>query len=234
MATSTSNPDPVLETQIFWDRYKREIAVVAAIFIAAGIAFTAYRFLEERREADAATALGSAKTADDYRGVISSYPKSAAAASAFLLAADELRKKQDFTGANAALQQFVDKFPNHPMATTARMAIASNIEAMGKPDEALATYRKIASSYPRDFLAPLAMLSQVRLLQAKGAIEEARTICGNVKDQYRESYFGAEAERTLRTVKPAPGPVAKPNPSTQSPAVPQPSPPPNASPAKPR
>ena len=227
---TTSTPDPVLETRIFWDRYKREIAAVIGIALLAAIGFSTYRYYEQRRENEAAAAVASAKTPEDYRRAIANYPKSPALATAYLSAADALRNAKDYAGANAELQQFVDKFASHSMATTARMAIASNLEAMGKNDEALATYQKIAASYPRDFLAPLAMISEVHLFEAKGQHDDARKACEDVMSQHSDSYFAAEAGAMLRRLKPAAGATAKVEPSVP---VPPPQPNPAGPPAKP-
>ena len=51
--------------------------------------------------------------------------------------------------------------------STAKLAMAANLESMGKMDEALALYQQIASAYPNTYAAPLAMLSQVYILKAE-------------------------------------------------------------------
>ena len=78
-----------------------------------------------------------------------------AGASAYLLFADTQRNEKKFAEANATLQTFLEKNPKHELAGTARLAIAGNLEALGKKDEALATYQRLVSSDPKGFAAPV-------------------------------------------------------------------------------
>jgi tetratricopeptide (TPR) repeat protein len=91
------------------------------------------------------------------------------------------------------------------------MAIAANLESLGKTDEALVMYQQIASAYPNSFNAPMALLSQVYILKAKGRNDDARRICETVLTQYRTSFWAGEAMQQLRLVKssssPAPAPI---------------------------
>ena len=82
------------------------------------------------------------------------------------------------------------------------MAMAANLESMGKNDEALSIYQQIASIYPNNFNAPLALLSQVYLLKSKNRIEEARRVCETILTRYRESFWAGEAAQELRLFKP--------------------------------
>jgi hypothetical protein len=65
-----SSTDPVLETQVFWDRHKKEVFAVLIIALLAVIAWGGYRLYSERRDDAASAMLTSAKTAADYQKVI--------------------------------------------------------------------------------------------------------------------------------------------------------------------
>jgi hypothetical protein len=82
------------------------------------------------------------------------------------------------------------------------MAMAGNLDSMGKTDEALAMYQQIASAYPNGYAAPLAMLSQVHILKAKNRNDDARRICETILTQYRTSFWAGEAMQQLRLLKP--------------------------------
>ena len=116
--------------------------------------------------------------------------------------AEAQRNEKKFIEANATLQVFINKNPNHELATSARMAMAANLESMGKTDEALSMYQRIAASYPKSFNAPLALYSQVHLLKAKNQNEDARRVCEAILTQYRDSFWAGEAARVLRSLKP--------------------------------
>ena len=119
------------------------------------------------------------------------------------------------------------------------MAMAGNLDSMGKTDEALAMYQQIASDYPNSYAAPLAMLSQVYILKAKNRNDDARRICETVLTQYRTSFWASEAMQQLRLLKPittsTPPPAASmPNvPPMLAPAAPAPQAPPAPEPKKP-
>ncbi len=191
--------DPALEAHVFWFKYRKEIAILLILATVAIFAIAGYRFYRDRREATAATLFGAAKTPAAYEEVINRYGDTAAAASAYLLLADGQRKQAKYAEANATLVKFLEKFPQHELASTARMAMAANLEAMGKQDEALATYQQIASANAGSFNAPMALIEQVHILQEKNRIDDARRICETIMTQYRDSYAAMEASQLLRT-----------------------------------
>ena len=195
--------DAALEAHVFWIRFKNEIAAVLVVALLAIIGFAGYRFYSDRRDSAASALLSSAKNASDFQQVITRYPNTPPGAAAYLLLAEAQRNEKKFIEANATLQVFTNKNPNHELATSAQMAMAANLESMGKTDEALSMYQRIAASYPKSFNAPLALYSQVHLLKAKNQGEEARRVCEAILTQYRDSFWAAEAARALRSLKPA-------------------------------
>src|SRR5437868_12614384 len=126
-----------LEAQVFWMRYRKQIVALIALALIALIIFGIYRFYSERRQNNAAAMFARSKTAADYQQLLNHYGDTLAAASAYLLLAEEQRKAQQYQEANSTLQTFIEKFPRHELVSSARMAIAGNFEAMGKQDEAL-------------------------------------------------------------------------------------------------
>ena len=119
--------------------------------------------------------------------------------------------------------------------------MAANLESMGKNDEALSVLQRLTSTDPKNFVVPMALLSEVYLLKAKGKTTEARQLCEKFLTEYRESPLAQEASRQLRLLKPPQEakPVAPPT-TAAAPAVspnvsPAPSAvlPPNPAPKKP-
>jgi TolA-binding protein len=192
--------NPALEAQVFWYKYRKQIAILLILAIVAIFTIAGYRLYRDRREATAATLFGAAKTTAAYEEVINRYGDTAAAASAYLLLADGQRKQSKYSESNATLVKFLEKFPQHELASTARMAMAANLEAMGKEDEALATYQQIASSNAGSFNASMALIEQAHILQEKNRLDDARRICETIMTQYRDSYAAMEASQLLRTV----------------------------------
>ena len=224
--------DVVLETHLFWERFQKPIIAALSIVLLAVIAFTAYRFYSDRRAAAASAALASAKSAQEYQEVITRFSTTPAAADAYILLAEAHRKEKKFEEANKTLETFIVKYPKHELLSTAKMAVAANLESMGKADEALVMYQQIASAYPNSYAAPLAMLSQVYILKAKNRNDDARHICETILTQYRTSFWAGEAMQQLRLLKPitasTPAPTAGPTipPMLSIPSAPAPQAPP--------
>jgi len=79
--------------------------------------------------------------------------------------------------------------------------LATNLEAQGKVDEALAAYQKVTTTFANTFSAPLALTSQARLLAQKGKTEEARRIYEQVMAQYQDNFAAQQAAQELRKLK---------------------------------
>jgi predicted negative regulator of RcsB-dependent stress response len=208
--TPTISRDPTVDAQVFWLKYRTEIVVAIVLAIMAIAGYGGYRFYSARQESTASEMLATAKTAHDYEEVVSQYPKTAAAASAYLLLAEAQRNERKFAESNATLQAFIDKNPKHELVSTAALGIAVNLQSMGKMDEALAAYQQVAAKYPTSFNAPVALISQIALLKAKNQDDAARRVCETVLTQYRESIWAGEAMRQLRTLKPSAAPQIPP------------------------
>jgi predicted negative regulator of RcsB-dependent stress response len=232
MPTTPPTTEASVEARVFWLRYQKEIAAALIVVLLAIIGFTGYRFYTVRHNATASELLGSAKTQQDYDAVIARYPGTPAGASAYLLLAQKQRDDKKFAEANATLQKFVENCPEHDLVPTARMAMAANLEAMGKDDEALAIYQQVANKYANTYDGPLAFISQVPLLKAKNRIEDARRVCEEMLTKYRmpgqqqsegakdnrmETVWVQEAMRQLRALKPPEQPRAAPPAATNMP-----------------
>jgi tetratricopeptide (TPR) repeat protein len=114
------------------------------------------------------------------------------------------------------------------------MAMAANLESMGKTDEAVAAYQQVATTYPNSYNAPLALLSQVYILKGKNKSDEARRICETILTQYRTSFWAGQAMQELRLLKPSSTPAPAMAPSATVPpflAPPAPAPAPQAAPS---
>jgi TolA-binding protein len=209
MPTLTST-DTAPEREVFWDRYKKEVMAVLVVALLGMAAYGGYKLYTDRQANAAADMLASAKTAPDFQKVIADYPNTAAGASAYLLLADAQRNEKKFAEANMTLQTFLDKFPKNELAGTAGLAMAGNLEALGKKDEALAAYQRLVAGAPNGFVAPIALYSEIHLLKEKKQIDEARRVCETLMTQYRESRLAPDAAYQLRLLKPENTPAASP------------------------
>ncbi|HET9800525.1 MAG TPA: tetratricopeptide repeat protein [Chthoniobacterales bacterium] len=213
-APSTTTESSV-EARVFWLRFQKEIAAALIVVLLTMVGYVGYRFYVNRRDTKAAELLGGAKTQADYDAVIARYPTAPAGASAYLLLAQRQREEKKFAEANATLQKFVESNPDHDFVPTARLAMAANLEALGKDDEALAIYQQVAGKYGNTYCGPLAFISQVPILKAKNRIQDARRVCEEIVTKYRmpgqqsesasdtrmETVWVGQAMQELRTLK---------------------------------
>ena len=217
--------DAALEAQVFWLRYRKELAGLLILLLAIVAGLIAWKVYQDRRDTASSEALARARTAADYQAIIDRYQNTPATAAAYLLLSEEQRNNGKLAEANTTLQHFLDKFPRHELTGTARMSRASNLEAMGKQDEAMAEYQQIVSINGSNFNASDALLSQARILQLKGRADDARRIYEGIITQYRQSYAAMEASQLLATMKPAvtptPSATASAPPMSASPGLPQ-------------
>src|SRR5581483_4446303 len=177
--------EPSVEAHVFWLRYQKQLAAGLLIVFLALVGFAGYRLFQTRRDTNAAEALGSAKTDQEYEKVIDQYRGTPAGASAYLLLAQKQREEKKLPESNSTLQKFVEKYPEHDLVPTARLAMAANLETLGKDDEALAIYQQVATKYANTYSGPLAMISQMPILKAKNRTDEARRICEEMLTKYR-------------------------------------------------
>ena len=218
MATASQiSNDPALETRLFWEQYKASIIAVVSVLVLGTLGYAGFKLYSERQASAAATLLAAANSPQDFQQVIERYPGSQPAASAYLLLAQKQRANKQYAGANTTLHKFIDQFPKHELITTAWMGVATNLDSLGKPDEALSTYQRLVAEYPQSFNAPLAMLSEVPLLKAKNRTEEARRVCETLLTQYRDNILASEAMRELRALPKA----AQPSPGAQNSMIPR-------------
>jgi Tol biopolymer transport system component len=83
-----------------------------------------------------------------------------------------LLKREDFTEAIAAYEQVVRLLPVSPIAQDARYWIGQTYLRMGKPDEALAVFKKLLKDHPA---SPIVPVTQLMVSRAEQEIEAQKT-----------------------------------------------------------
>jgi TolA-binding protein len=198
---STPTADTGFDPLVFWIQHQSKILLLLGLFAVALGGYAISEFVHNKRTAAAQAMLAGAKSADDYRKVISEYTGSMPAGDAYLLLADKQRAEGKVDESSATLHTFIDKYPSHPLISGAWTSLATNLEQQGKVDEALSTYQKVTTNFANTFSAPLALLGQARLLAQKGKTEDARRIYEQVMAQYQDNFAAQQASMELRKLK---------------------------------
>lgn len=194
-------PPPEFDLLAFWIQY-RKVIVRCFYAILLGLAlWTIYLFAEARKKEGSESALTSAKNADELRKVMTEWTGTPAAATAQFRLADELRKEGKFDEASKAFSEFAQKNPAHPLHVSSIAALGLTQETAGKKDEALATYQRIQSSYPKSGHAPLALIGIARIQTEQGKTEDATKTLDTLIQSEASMGFMSEANRLQAALK---------------------------------
>jgi len=210
----SSEEEEVIDTGfdflLFWDQYRQIILLVGGAVLLALVFFGIYEYNQSQRIAAAGAALAQAATEDDYRQVIAKYPGTVSAGDAALFLASQLRGEHKYDDALQVIQDFLDKYPNHPLVHAGDLSYAETLEAQGKIDEAVARYEEVSAKYPDSYSAPVAVIAEANILSSQGKPDQARRLYENFVAQFPESIFTQDAMAEMHLLHPAAGASAAP------------------------
>jgi len=199
---------------LFWDQNRQAILLAAGVILLGLVGFGIYQYNQTQRLTAAAAALAHASTEADYRQITEKYSGTVAAGNASLHLAAKLREDRKYDEAISVLQNFLEKYPKHPLVAAADLSIGETLDAEKKTDEAIAKYEEVAAKYPESYSAPLAVIAQANILKGQGKTEEVRRVYENFVAQFPDSVFSQEVMTEMRLLRSAPKASPTPAPST--------------------
>ena len=194
-------PQTGFDPAAFWLAHKSKIIIYSSIVIVAVLGFALYEISHQRAMAGARLALSTASSEDEYRDLIQKFPGTAAAGDASLLLAEKLRDDKKYDDAIATLQAMIDHQPNHPLIDGAWLSLAATYNVQGKLDQALDTYKQVATKFADRASAPQALYAVAEILKSQGKLDDAKIAYENVNSQYHDSLFAQEALEKLQLLK---------------------------------
>ena len=200
MSTETAAPES-FDLLVFWYHNQRKILIYVGVIVVALAAYGIIQFIDLKRRNDSQEMFAKATSVEALRAVTLAYPGTRVGGNAILMMADKLREEKKFAEAAAALQEFIAKYPEHPLAPGAWTSLATTYETQGDLDKALDTYQQVVSKLPSAYTTPIAMMAQGRILLQRGKRDDARRIYQDVVARYQDSIFAGEANRELRFLK---------------------------------
>ena len=202
---SPTETKPIVEEEFdmlaFWIQHKSKVLLFTLLLIIGLIVFGIFQYTQYRGRETAAQDFAKATTVEDLRRVAATHSASPVAGNALLLIAEKLRAENKLDESTAALKEFVEKYPDHPLISGAWMSLAVNLDAQEKVDEALVNYQKIVASYPASFSAPGALMAQARIYKAKGKIDEAKRAYESVISQFGDNFLAQLARQESQRLK---------------------------------
>ncbi len=178
---ASSAPAPIAEIDHgpskldqFLDNHQKKL-IIAAVLIALGVvAYVIYDGLAEAKAQESGAALLGSKKVSEYQDVIKQWPDSKAAASALLLMAD-LQWADSQPDSIATLEDFIEKYPEHPALATAKTSLGLRLLEQGKTDQATAILSEVADSDTATYIAPLACIALGDIAKEAGKPQQAKT-----------------------------------------------------------
>ncbi len=173
---------------LFWEQHRQKIVLVSAALLFIGIAIGGLLLIGRSHRIASENLFSQSSNIVGWEKVVSSYPRSGAAASAMLLIAEAQREAHNLDQANATYAQFLKKFPHHPLAISAMIGHALNEDLAGHPDQALDLLQQASVAYPKSYGAPFALWMRARILARLGKMEESKKTLQLISTQYPDSF----------------------------------------------
>jgi TolA-binding protein len=225
---SSATDEPIFEPdslELFWEQHKSKVigGAIALVLAIAGVFGWLIVTSSQRHAAEAA--FGAAKTADEYRAVIASYPSQPVAGDAALLLAKSLRGEKKYDDANAVLDQFIKSQPEHPFMPLAKLAAAQNLALAGKTDDAEKAFEQIAQTDAKSFAAPVALAFSAQLKTVSGDREGALATYRELTAQFPTSIAAKATQQLMQALtklsdQPVPADPSVPSVDAAAPAAP--------------
>lgn len=208
---AVSTDPELLGEDFFWEtHWKKFVAGLVAIVLAI-LAVGAWAYHRSNTHAEAAALYAGATTPEAWREVMAKYPGSLAAGNAQLRLAAALRAEGKLDEAVSELRQFTSAQADHPLAAAGWLTLGEILQLQKNNDGALDAYRTASGRYQQSYAAPLALLSEARLLAAAGKPGESRAILESIGTSYPEGPAAMVAAAELgaqgaQSGSPAPAP----------------------------
>ncbi len=182
---------------------KKGLLIGTAVVAVAMAGYSIYQWHHNEAEADAVEALYKIQTpasptdkapaAQAFLQVALTHPGTSAGAQALLLGAEALFRENKFAEAKAQFENFLQTYPDHPVAPTAAFGIAASLDAIDRTNEAATAYQDVVNRYPGSVAASQAKLGLARLYEAKGDPAQALKIYDELARPASSSGWGPEA-----------------------------------------
>jgi TolA-binding protein len=181
---------------------KHANTVFTVVLVVAVSAVAVWTILQrqEQKKLEAQQLLASAQSTVQFEDIVDRFPSSDAAPIAQLSLAKVHFDLGSYQEAMTWYDSFLEKWPEHPLKSTAVLGRLFSLEAMGSDEQiqqAEAGFRAFADANPDHYLYPQARLGEARCKQLLGQLEEARGIYEQFLATYPENPWVLQIEERL-------------------------------------
>lgn len=114
----------------------------------------------------------------------------------YAIARDQ-HNRGSLSAAQQAYEQFLEEYPNDPLAADAQFFLASVLEEQNRPDDALDAFLQIPTLYPAAARVPDALYRAARIQADLGRREDARSTLQRLVNTYPDSGVAQLAREML-------------------------------------
>lgn len=217
---TTENSVPVAEIKPgaspfakFLDNYQEKLIIVGILIIVGMGVYLITSQLKSSYHAEAGAAFAAAHDMPALREVVAEFDDTPAAGSALLKLSQMQWLNAEQQESIATLQQLLETYPKHPLATSATAALASHQLELGEVDQAKENFKKVVAAEDHLALAPLALLSLGDIARREGNEEEARKYYEKIQsEKYSQIAYSTISAANERLALLGVAPPAKENP----------------------
>lgn len=190
----------VKEVLNFIMKYVKPVAAVLIVVCVIVIGKSVLTNNRLKKEAAADKALMEARTVAEYQAVLDNYGNTPSAPMALMGMAQQKFNANATAEASELYKEFTKKYPKHEMAVQAEYNIIHCMEAERQYDAAAAAYGAFRENNQDSHLAPVALLSKARCLEALNKWAEAKQVYEDVLAFYEDTNWAQLAESNITIV----------------------------------
>ncbi len=195
-------PEQHIHFSDLFKRFGTHAATVLLLIIGVIIAGVIVREKKITRELDASMSLWSVQSLEELKSIVEEFPSTEAAPRATLKLAKSYYDSGSYTLAMETYDDFLKKYPDHPMAISAKLGRIHCLEAQGRLSKAADEFQQLADKLgPEHYATPQALVGRGRCLHQMQQYNDARRIYENVIVKYDQSVWALRAEELLKIAK---------------------------------
>jgi predicted negative regulator of RcsB-dependent stress response len=173
----------------FLDKNQKKLVILAILIFLGVLAYVFMTGLEKKKAADAGALFMQASDEESFNKIITEHSSSPSAGTAAMAIA-QLRTTDD--DRTAALNHFIDTYPDHPGVPAKLLELALVQMNAGKNSDAENTLNKLISNDKSEYLIPRAKIALADILASENELEKAEKIYKEIKDSKHFSNVAAE------------------------------------------
>lgn len=190
----------VKEVLNFIMKYVKPVAAVLIVICVIVIGKSVLTNNRMKKEAAADKALMEARSVADYQAVLNNYGNTPSAPMALMGMAQQKFNAGATAEASELYKEFSKKYPKHEMTVQAEYNVIHCMEAERQFEAAAAAYGAFRENNQDSHLAPVALLSKARCLEAQNKWAEAKAVYEDVLAFYEDTGWAQLAEGNITIV----------------------------------